>query len=319
MTWGAPAFAWLALLALPALILYRRFVRQRAHALAAFTGTASRPPPVTSFVLSLLGHALLVVALCRPQWGESLVPREMPAVDVLVALDVSRSMQADDLEPSRLAVAKRAIDAWLDTLAGERVGLIAYAGSAFMVCPPTTDYATFRRVLRETGPATLPLPGSNIGAALREAERAFKMAEAGVRHLLVVSDGEDHGGDFGATLQALTALGVTTHGLLVGSARGGLIPTSGGDFHRARDGSIVTSRADADTLRALAAGGGGVFIDLGAGYEAQAMLHAHVPGTQTEAMRREARRLPTERYQYPLALALVLFGLAAVSRSREAA
>lgn len=319
VTWGAPAFGWLLLLLLPALILYRLFTRQQARALAAYTGVPARPRPAVSFWLALLGHALLVVALCRPQWGESLVPRDLPAVDLLVALDVSRSMLADDLEPSRLAVAKRAIDAWVDTLEGERVGLIAYAGSAYLVCPPTTDYATFQRVLRQADPATLPLAGSNLGAALREAERAFEVAEAGARHLLVVGDGEDHAGDFGDALYALRALGVTTHGLLVGSARGGLIPAPGGDFHRARNGAIVTSRANADTLRALAAGGGGLFIDLGMGPASLSELHAHVLGSRAEAVRQAAQRLPTERYQYPLALAVVLFVLTAVWGPRRAA
>jgi Ca-activated chloride channel family protein len=154
-------------------------------------------------------------------------------------------MLADDLAPNRLDHAKRAIAGLIPHLRGERIGLIAFAGSAFLICPLTSDYDSFSRVLAEVAPDTLPLGGTALSGALAEASRAFDGITERGRFLIVISDGEDHAGNAVAAATGLRSAGVKVYGAAVGTAGGGLIPLPDGDFLRSSKGAIVNSRLQA--------------------------------------------------------------------------
>lgn len=307
MTFAAPEFAWLLLpLLLPAAALLAR--RQR------LTWAPSQTRPWRA-VLWLPAGLLLVAALCRPQWGEVSVRQENPGRDFLFALDVSRSMLADDLAPRRLAAAKQAIARLLPELQGDRLGLLAFAGTAFLVCPLTQDQDAFARALEEAGPDSLPLGGSNLAAALNEAQRALSSGAG--KTLILLTDGEDHAGGAPEAARALAAAGITLHVVGVGAPAGGLLPLETGDFVRDRQGALVRSRLDAATLAALAQAGGGRLMNLGQDALALQRLHDETLSRQALQTRSGERRVLQERFQIPLGLALALLVLAELLPNRR--
>ena len=313
MIWASPAYAWLLLLGIPAAFLLRRAALRRHRLLRQFTG--DRHPPRTrperirqvfAYLLPAAAFVLIALALCRPQWGPVPQPQQSKGLDILIALDVSRSMLADDLHPNRLAVAKAAVTSLLPHLQGDRIGLIAFAGSAFLVCPLTNDYATLGAVLAETGTDTIPLGGTSLTATLSEARQAFSGSEGRGKILLVISDGEDQGSDAAATVQALRSTGVTVYGVAAGTLAGGLIPLPRGDFLKNRQGNIVRSRMQTAPLLALATPTGGRLLDLTADPQALATLYATELATMERREIRGMRQQLAERFQLPLALALIL-------------
>jgi Ca-activated chloride channel family protein len=306
MRWAAPACAWLILLAIPAALLYRRAVLRRQEQLLHLGGGTilRRKDALLAAASPVAVGILIVAALCRPQWGQVGLSQQDRSLDILVALDVSRSMLADDLHPSRLAAAKDAIARLLPHLQGERIGLIAFAGSAFLVCPATNDYDTFAAVLAESGPASIPLGGSALGKALEEAAHAFADRDRGGKILIVVSDGEDLGGDTEAAAAALRRAGVRIFAVAAGTSAGALIPLPGGEFVKDRAGAIVRSRLQSGTLQSIAAGKRP--YDLAAEPKALETLYAAEISALEATEAASTRTQLGERFQIPLALALAL-------------
>lgn len=319
MHWAAPEYAWLLLLAIPAsfLLLRAEGLRRRDMILLLDTSKRYGPGrPRLTLTLTAAASLLIIATLCRPQWGQEALRQESRGLDILVALDVSRSMLADDLPPTRLAAAKRAIGGLLAQLRGDRIGLIAFAGSAFQVCPLTSDYGTFAEVLAETGRASIPLGGTTLAAPLAEARRVFAGNDGRGKYLILVSDGEDHGGDATAAAAALRGAGVTIYGLAAGSDSGGLIPLPGGTFLKDGRGAIVRSRMRAETLRDLATAGGGRLYELAGDPHALDKLYAtELSSRERQAMQATRPRL-ADRYQYPLALAVLLLAIAPLVAGR---
>jgi len=315
VNWADPAYLWLGLLALPLAFLAARGARRRRRDLTALAGAdgevaairhAAPRARVAGRVLLTAAGLLLIIALCGPQWGAVAEERQSQGVDILIALDTSRSMLADDLAPSRLLAAKEAIAALTAQLRGDRIGLIAYAGSAFLVCPLTTDYGVFGSVLAQAGVDTIPLGGSSLSAPLKEAKRAFAGQAGEGRVLILVGDGEDHGEDHGAAAGELKECGVTVYTVAAGTPQGGLIPLPQGEFLKDGAGLVVKSRADRDRLRGIAAASGGRLLDLSAGPSALVDLYRQdLCSLERKAFRSSRQRL-RERFQIPLALALVL-------------
>lgn len=311
MHWAAPHFAWFLLLALPVAVLMRRAGHRRAQALQQLRGPGEamsgkdRVRPGMGLALRMVAFLLLVAALCRPQWGQEVTEQSSRGVDILIALDVSRSMLADDQHPDRLTVAKRAVFDLLPRLRGDRIGLIAFAGSAFLVCPLTSDYATFAEMLGEVGPDTIPLGGTSLASALGEARRVFGDRAGGGRVLVLITDGEDHGEHVDLPA-ALPARGVVVHALAAGTRDGGLIPVPGGGFLKSREGEIVKSRPSTSQLQSLAAAGGGRLWELAADPRALQTLYERDLGALARQDFSRSRQQWVERFQIPLALAVLL-------------
>jgi Ca-activated chloride channel family protein len=248
---------------------------------------------------------LIVAALCRPQWGLITLPQPSTGLNILVALDVSRSMLAEDLQPTRLAAAKDAVTGLLSQLQGDRIGLIAFAGSAFLVCPLTSDYGTFAAMLADAGPDTLPLGGTSLGSVISEARRVFAANQGSSNTLIVVSDGEDHGGDLGS-VAGLRDAGITVHGLAAGTPAGSVIRLADGQFVRNRQGTLVRTRLQTEALQQLAAAGGGRVFDLAADPKALETLYRNELAASEKQESSSTRQQLAERFQFPLALALLL-------------
>jgi Ca-activated chloride channel homolog len=271
-------FYWL--LAVPVLIgagvwaiVHKRAVERRLAERALF----SRLAPATSLereilrlVLIVCAFVALVFALARPQYGTHSTLLKRRGVDVVVALDVSKSMLARDVSPgnagNRLKRAKMEVSGLIDRLQGDRVGLVAFAGTAFVQCPLTSDYAAARLFLRAMEAGSIPVPGTNFAEALRLSRGMFENAKGGSRSKVVVilSDGEDHQGGYEAEVDELRKLGVVVHTIGVGTQIGELIPEEEGKYLR-RDDKTVVTRLQENTLRAIADSAGGTYLHSAAG------------------------------------------------------
>lgn len=246
---------------------------------------------------------LLVATLMRPQWGLIREESTTTGLDIIVVLDVSKSMLADDLSPTRLALAINVIERLTDSLKGDRIGLVAFSGSAFLVCPLTADYAIFSQVLKEVGPATIPKGGSSIASALSEAGRAFRGTKPGGRVLILVSDGEYHDSVPKSDIDDLRKEGVHLFAALAGTAEGGVIPLPDGRFVMDQQGVVVKSRASIATLSAIAQSPTVISVN-GAGLEE---LVERARSTATETTRKDKRLRLEERFQFPLAAAILFW------------
>jgi Ca-activated chloride channel family protein len=252
--WGAPRLLWL-LLAVPAaalLMLAGAWLRGRRLARLAEPDliprlTDSRSPRlVTAKAVCLLaGLTLLIVALARPQWGEKLQVYKGRGIDIVIALDASKSMLATDVAPNRLTRAKSQIAALLDNLSTNRVGIVAFAGDAQVMCPLTTDVEAAKLFLDIIDPDHMPHPGTNIEKAVETSAALFDPGHETSRALVLVTDGETLEGDPAAAVQAATEAGVRLFAVGVGTAQGSTIPESeGGGTHYKKDehDQIVVSR-----------------------------------------------------------------------------
>ncbi|MBN2497116.1 MAG: VWA domain-containing protein [Deltaproteobacteria bacterium] len=251
--------------------------RQRAVRKAADWTLFSRLAPerslereILSLVLVVFSIVLIIVALARPQFGthSRLVKRR--GVDLIVALDTSKSMLARDVSAKRtgdrMRRAKMEVSGLIDRLEGDRIGLVAFSGAAFVQCPLTSDYAAAKLFLRAMKPGAIPVGGTNLSEALRAARQMFENSRGGSRSkvIVLVSDGEDHEGGFEEEVGRLRELGVIVHTVGIGTRIGEVIPDKDGHYMRS-EGKTVMTRLQEGTLQAVAEATGGLYIHSAAG------------------------------------------------------
>lgn len=278
------------------------------HLLPLLTANVSQARRQLKKALLVLGLACLCVALARPQWGSRWIELRRKGVDLLIAVDVSKSMLAPDMKPSRLERAKLAVRDFTATLdGGDRVGLMPFAGTAFLRFPLTTDYDAFNTALDSLSTETVPKGGTSIGQVIEDAVR-FLAGESNHRILILLTDGED---------LDKNALQATTHAAQekmliytvgVGTPQGELIPLPEGGFVQDENGAFVTSRLDEQTLTAVAEATGGSYTPLGSMGEGLISLYERkLAVLRKEEQEQRRKRIPVERFQWPLAAAALLF------------
>lgn len=211
-------------------------------------------------LLALLAAAALVVALARPQAAAGEAELAGVGANVVFVVDVSASMGVSDLAPDRLAVARAVALKLLDALGGNAFGLVAFSGTSFAQCPVTLDGAAVALFVRALSVDYLPVPGTVLADAVRRALRILPEGEPGV--IVVLSDGEDHGGGLEEVVQEARRRGVVCCGLVCGTARGGYVPDGRGGIKKDAQGNPVVSKADPGPLEQLAVGTGGVVSDV---------------------------------------------------------
>lgn len=319
MSFGQPLWFW-GFAFLPLLIvLYARNESRRskllkqlvaARLLDRLAGTVSLRMRRLRFALLLLGFAALLVSLAQPRYGYTWEESKRQGRDVLIAIDCSKSMNATDLSPSRLARAKLATQDLIGQLPGDRVGLIAFAGTAFLQAPLTIDYSAVLNSLSEMNTEIIPRGGTNISAAIAEADAAFGKGESENRCLIIFTDGEDLEADAVAAANAeKDQMRIFTVGL--GSTEGSLIPVPGENggtsFVKDEQGQIVKSRLDEDRLRKIAETTGGFYVHLQNGpAEMKQIIRDGLAQMKEKEIDARLARRPIERYQWPLSAALVL-------------
>jgi len=253
-----------------------------------------------------------VIALAGPRWGWEWRQTKSRGVDVFVILDLSKSMLTEDVRPNRLAQAKFAVEDLLNKLPGDRVGLIGFAGTAFVQCPLTVDYEAFRLTLQDASPGIMPRGGTAIGLAIRTALKGFDASESRDRAIVLITDGEDNQDDdpLGAADEAAKQ-GVRIYAIGVGTAEGDLIPVRGDDgqmeFVKDGQGAVVKSRLDEELLREIALRTHGMYVHSAAGdFGIDAICDrgiAHLRHGEFQAL---LQRKYFERFQWPLGMALAM-------------
>lgn len=237
---------------------------------------ASSIRPAAAAAVSIAGLSLLAGALAGPQLGEHAELAKRYGSDLVVVVDASDSMRAKDVLPSRIERAKLELSALIDRLHGDRVGLVTFAGQAFVQCPLTTDYDAAKLFLRAIDPGAMPVQGTAIADALRTAAKMLDAADRGAKGkaILLLTDGEDHEGDLDAALSQLEDADVHVYALGIGSRQGAPIPEERDGrvvgYRKDRDGSTVVTRLEDAQLRAIADRTGGRYFtasgaDLGMG------------------------------------------------------
>ena len=272
--------------------------------------------------LYLFALALLFVALAGPLLGFRWEIVNRRGNEIVFAIDTSRSMATPDIKPDRLTRAKLAIDDFVQKLDGDAVGIVAFAGTAYLACPITLDYGAFRETLGSIDTNTIPQGGTNISSAIQAAQSALRKRPGSDKILILVTDGEDLEGSALAAAQAAAKDdGLKIYTVGVGSASGDLIPIpreQGGGFVRDEHGAFVKSRLDATALRAIAGATGGSYVPLGVQGEGLDSIFTTVLGSLAKhdlASRRQ--KIYTERYQWPLAGSLTALLLSLLIGSRR--
>lgn len=251
-----------------------------------------------------LGLALAIVALARPQWGRIEEPVFDQSREIVIAIDLSRSMLAADIKPTRLERAKLLIRSLLEKLAGERVGLIVFSGTAFLQTPLSADYEILREFLPVLAPDYLPEGGTNYSALVDTTLQAFGSGTTADRFLIVLSDGEANDEHWKGSIAELKKKGIRAICLGVGTEAGAMIPDGTGAFVKDERGAVVLSKLNGTSLRELADQTGGTYRDASAWLDLAGVLRATVEaGRKGEFTEKHNVRL-VERFQWALAPAL---------------
>jgi Ca-activated chloride channel family protein len=209
-----------------------------------------------------IGFFFFVIGLARPQIGAKLKEHETKGAEIMIVLDVSNSMLAQDYSPDRLERAKLAIARLVDKLRDDRIGLIVFAGNSFVQLPITTDYVSAKMFLNTISTSSVPIQGTAIGDAINTAMRSFSIQSEKSRAIIVITDGENHEDDPVAAAAQAAEMGVRVFTIGVGSPEGKPIPMDG-ELLKDKDGNIVVTRLDEAVLQDVAAAGDGVYVRAG--------------------------------------------------------
>ena len=280
-----------------------KILRAWAGARQAAVGDAHRSP--RGRILLWLGLALGVVALARPQWGRVEEPVFDQSREIVIALDLSRSMLAPDVRPSRLERARLLIQGLLDGLRGERVGLVAFAGTAFLQVPLSADYEVLNEFLPSLNPAFMPVGGTDYEAMLHAVLDAFSASGTADRYLIILSDGESQTDGWKDLLGDLRKKNIRVIGLGVGTAQGAFIPDEAGGYVKDERGAVVLSKLNSTTLEELASATNGVYTDASTWVDLAAVLKQTVAAGHRGEFKERNEVRQVERFQWALAPALL--------------
>jgi len=273
--------------------------------------------------LLLAATVAMLVGLARPQFGTRVETMKREGQDIFVALDVSLSMLAEDIRPNRLEKAKRDVSALIDQLEGDRIGLIAFAGEAFVQCPLTLDYSAAKLFLSAMTPELISTQGTALGSAIKRAIDSFVGAEAKSRVLVVITDGENHDGKAREVAKEAGEAGIVVHTIGIGTPQGVPIPIvsdSGGreGFKKDRQGEFILTKLDEPMLREVAKATGGRYYSVSQRGGEIGDLYQTVAGMERTELSTRQVTLFDEKFQIVAALGLIFLTVEfLVSESRR--
>ncbi len=333
MTFGAPYWLW-GLLLIP--ILIALFIRAEhrglrrlqefvsARLLPQLAGTVNRPRRIVRFGMQLLGLSLALVSLAQPRWGYTFEDVKRKGLDLLIAVDTSRSMLSNDVQPNRLERVKLAIQDLINELQGDRVGLIAFAGRAFLQAPLTIDYEAVMESINDLDTKSIPEGGTNISSAISLATQSFGKSAVGNRALIIFTDGEELSGDAVKAAKAAADDGVRIFTVGVGTPQGSLIPITdeNGETAFVKDsaGQVVKSKLDEKPLREIAQADGGFYVHLENGPRTmQQIYNEGLAKMQAAEIDVRLSRRPIERYEWLLGAAIIALAFSILIGERKSA
>ncbi len=321
LIWHSPLALWLIPLSAAAIVFFYMIGnRKRSQILGnllhpnlipLFTAQVSPLLRALKGGLIVLSALFIVLSLARPQWGYFWEERPQKSVDVLFAIDTSKSMLTPDISPNRLVRAKLAIEELVNNLDGVRVGLVPFAGDALLWCPLTYDREAFLNTLNGLDTSIIPVPGTNIASALDTARKAFAGEKESSRILVIISDGEDLEGQTPYILPSIIKSGWTVHTVGIGTAQGELIPVERQDgssfFVTDPSGNVVKSRLDEASLRDIAVKTGGAYYPLGTlGEGLRALFDNHIIDQVKARDESRLMKIHIDRYYWFACIACLL-------------
>ena len=308
-----------ALVILPVLvILFWITRRNRRKALEQFAQAetlnilmpnVSGSRPVIKFIIWLFVVASVIIAISRPQFGSKLKTEKREGVELIIALDVSNSMMAEDIQPNRLERAKRAISRLVDNLNDDKIGLIVFAGDAYTQLPITTDYPSAKLFLSAVNTEIVPRQGTAIGAAIELGINSFSPQYEGNKAIVIITDGENHEDDAVGAATAAADKGIIVHTIGMGLPQGGPIPiykNGQKDYRKDRDGNVVVTKLNESMLQQVAAAGNGVYVRANNAQVGLNTLFNEINKMEEAEMESRVYSEYEEQFQWFLALALFL-------------
>lgn len=313
-----PEYLYL-LMVIPALIVFFIYARiQRRKALAMFgkkeivsvlMPNVSPVRPILKFIILNLAIASIVIAISRPQFGSKLKTEKRKGIELIIALDVSNSMLAEDIQPSRLERSKRAISQLVDKLSNDKIGLIVFAGDAYTQLPITADYVSAKLFLNSISTQMVPTQGTAIGAAINLAMKSFNPQFAGSKAIIIITDGENHEDDAISEAKAAAEQGVAIYTIGMGLPQGGPIPEySGGqkNYRKDKNGNIIVTKLDEAMLQKIAEAGKGAYIRANNAQTGLNNLFSEVNKLEKTELETQVFADYDDKFQYFLAFGLLL-------------
>ena len=263
-----------ALLLIPAFILlYWLSIRLKKKALQKFGDTetieqlmpeVSKIRPIWKFIVLMLAYTFLILGIANPQLGSKLVEAKRSGVEIMIALDISNSMKAEDIQPNRLERAKQAISKLVDRLSNDKIGLVVFAGEAFIQLPITTDYASAKMFLSTINTNMIGVQGTAIGNAIEKSIVSFTPESETNKAIIIITDGENHEDDAVELASQAVEKGIYVHTIGMGLPKGAPIPVEGKygqrDYKTDNEGNVVVSKLDETMLQQIASTGNGIYI-----------------------------------------------------------
>ena len=247
---------------------------------------ASRIRPTVKFSILMVALTLLIFAAARPQFGQSEHTEKRQGIEAIVALDISNSMLAEDVAPNRLDRAKQMLSKLMDNMVNDKVGLVVFAGDAFVQLPITCDYVSAKMFLNSIKPELIKTQGTAIGAALSTSIRCFGEQSDASRAIILITDGENHEDDAVAVAKRAKEEGIQVLVVGIGKPEGSPIPVAGtNNFMKDRQGNVVVSRLNEDMCREIAQAGGGIYV------------RCDNSNTATKAIQKELDKLATQEIE----------------------
>jgi Ca-activated chloride channel family protein len=263
-------------------------------------------------ILRIIACFFLILALTGPGWGYRWQEVKTKGLEIIIALDTSKSMLANDVKPNRLERSKLALKDFLTRISGNKVGLVAFSGSSFLQCPLTVDYNAFSEALDALNVYTIPRGGTAIGPAIVTTRKAFEASGSGSKILVIITDGENHEGDPVSAAKDAAREGITVYTVGIGSPEGELVvvqdENGNGSYLKDKQGNVVKSSLNEAVLQQIAEAGNGAYVKAGGPSLGLDILYTtqFSKFTKTE-IRSKWQKQHLDRFQIPLLIALILF------------
>ena len=305
---------WLIPILTAAYILHTRRKRKQMEAFGEDTLVRDLMPdasPVRNrikFAVLMVALTLLIIAAARPQYGQKSETVKREGIEVMIALDISNSMLAEDVAPNRLDRAKQMLSKMIDKMTDDKVGLIIFAGEAYVQLPITCDYVSAKMFLQTISPDLIKAQGTALGAAIRTAQRAFgsERSEAS-RAIILITDGENHEDDAVSAAKDAKQAGIQTYVAGIGKPEGSPIPIPGtGTFRKDRSGQVVVTRLNEEMCKEIAQAGNGIYVRCDNTNTALRALEKELDRLATSEIETQVYTDYQEQYQSFALLALLL-------------
>lgn len=266
----------------------------------------SKMRPVVKFWMLLAAMALIIVMMARPQMGTRISHEKRTGIESIIAMDISNSMLAEDVTPSRLDRTKMMVENLVDNFTDDKIGLIVFAGDAFVQLPITSDYVSAKMFLSEIEPSLIATQGTDIATAINMASNSFTQQQGVGKAIIVITDGEDHEGGALEAAKAAKKKGMRVYVLGVGSDKGAPIPLGNGDYMKDRTGNTVMTKLNEEMCRQIAEAGGGAYIHVDNNTNAQRQLDSELAKLSKKEMQSTIYSDYDEQFQAFGIIAIIL-------------